>query len=107
MNPRAVLSAGLVLLAAAVACTLGSTAPTSTPDLAATITAQAQALEARAGEKATIPTDTMGAPATAAASPTPRQPSAPQATKTPKPTKTASTLTSTPVPTLRVPQMPA
>lgn len=107
MNLRAVLSGGIVLLAAALACTLGSTAPSATLDLAATITAQAQALEARAGETPTSPTGTMGTPTTAAANPTPQQPSPPPPTKTPKPTKTASTATNTPVPTLSVPQMPA
>jgi hypothetical protein len=107
MNPRAVLAGSIVLLAAALACTLGSAAPTATPDLAATITAQAQALEARTGETATIPTGTIGAPTTAAATATPQPPSAPQATKTRKPTKTASPATNTPVPTLSVPQMPA
>lgn len=108
MNPRTVLSGSILLLAATLACNLGAPARTAAPDLEATITAQAQALEARTlAPSVETAAGTLDTPTTLAANPT--QPSAPNATSSPKSTKTARptpTVTNTPVPTLSVPQTP-
>jgi hypothetical protein len=109
MNRLTGIAGGMILVAGALACNVGSAAPAATPDLIGTITAQAGQLEGRTlapsptGEAATGTEET---PPISPASPAPQQPSAPTATRQPKATKTSSPATNTAVPTLSVPQMP-
>jgi len=109
MNRLTGIAGGMILLAGALACNVGSAAPAATPDLIGTITAQAVQLEGRtlapspAGE-ATTGTEEISP--ISPASPAPQQPSAPTATRQPRATKTSSPATNTAVPTLSVPPMP-